>query len=75
MTSPSAPTPRTPGGGTVFRLACGDVMPGCPAVFENPDEQVLMGAVAAHAAEIHSIEEITPEVARSVRAQVVRLSR
>lgn len=55
---------------TTFRLACGDVLPGCSAVFENTDEQRLMGAVAAHADAAHGIGEITPEVARAVRAEI-----
>lgn len=60
---------------TIFRLACGDVLPGCPAVFENTDEPRLMGAVAAHAEAEHGISEITPEVARAVRAEITRQSR
>ncbi len=29
-----------------FKLACGDVMPGCEARFENADRDVLMREVA-----------------------------
>lgn len=54
-----------------FHLACGDVMPGCTARFENTDQGDLMEQVAAHAASAHGITEITPDVARAVAAHVV----
>ena len=54
-----------------FKLACGDVMPGCSARFEAADEQTLLGEVAEHAAEAHGIEEITPEVLEAVQAKIV----
>jgi predicted small metal-binding protein len=55
-----------------FKLACGDVMPGCAAHFEADSEDVLMSRVAAHAAADHGITEITPEVLAAVTAKVVR---
>ncbi len=55
-----------------FTLACGDVMPGCAARFEAGDRDALMHQVATHAAEVHGIREITPEVAAAVDAAVVR---
>ncbi|MGN6251151.1 MAG: DUF1059 domain-containing protein [Marmoricola sp.] len=54
-----------------FRLACGDVMPGCAARFESTDHAELMEQVAAHAASAHGVEEITPDLARAVAAHVV----
>ena len=54
-----------------FRLACGDVMPGCAAHFESNDRADLMEQVAAHAASAHGLTEITPEVAGIVAAHVV----
>ena len=33
-----------------FKLACGDVMPGCSARFENTDKNQMLSEVAAHAA-------------------------
>lgn len=53
-----------------FRLACGDVMPGCAARFESTDRTDLMQQVAAHAASAHGLTEITPEVARTVAAHI-----
>jgi predicted small metal-binding protein len=54
----------------MFRLACGDVMPGCPARFENSDREQLMRDVAAHAAQAHGIVDLTPDVRRAVEAKI-----
>jgi predicted small metal-binding protein len=55
----------------MFKLACGDVMPGCAARFESPDRDQLLAQVAAHAAEQHGIQEITPDVLRAVESKIV----
>ncbi|GAB6985573.1 DUF1059 domain-containing protein [Nocardioides pyridinolyticus] len=55
----------------MFKLACGDVMPGCAATFEDTDRSALMGAVAAHAAADHGITDLTPEVVAAVESKVV----
>lgn len=54
-----------------FRLACGDVMPGCTARFESTDRGELMDQVAAHAAGAHGLTEITPQIAATIEAHVV----
>jgi predicted small metal-binding protein len=54
-----------------FRLACGDVMPGCAARFENDDQDALLGEVADHAARDHDVAVITPEVRQAVLDRVV----
>ena len=54
-----------------FKLACGDVMPGCAARFETNDRDQLLGQVASHAAEAHGITEITPEVLQAVEGKIV----
>ncbi len=53
-----------------LKLACGDVMPGCPARFESADRDGLMDQVATHAAEAHGITEITPEVQQAVESKI-----
>jgi predicted small metal-binding protein len=53
-----------------FKLACGDVMPGCSARFENTDRDDLLRQVAAHAAEAHGITDITPEVLQAVESKI-----
>lgn len=54
-----------------FRLACGDVMPGCSAHFESGDRDGLMAQVGAHAADAHGITELTPEVVQAVEEKIV----
>ncbi len=55
-----------------FKLACGDVMPGCAAHFEAGTQDELLQQVAAHAAADHGITEITPDVAQAVEGKIVR---
>lgn len=54
-----------------FKLACGDVMPGCSARFEDETKDGLLGKVADHAAVDHDITEITPEVRAAVESKIV----
>lgn len=54
-----------------FRLACGDVMPGCTARFENEDQDALLGEVAAHARRDHGLTTVSPEVRQAVLDRVV----
>jgi predicted small metal-binding protein len=54
----------------MFKLACGDVMPGCAARFENSDRGDLLGQVAVHAASAHGITDITPEVFAVVESKI-----
>ena len=39
-----------------FTLACGDVIPGCPATFTADTQEELMAQVAAHANSVHADE-------------------
>ncbi|SDR74799.1 Predicted small metal-binding protein [Nocardioides scoriae] len=57
----------------IFKLACGDVMPGCASTFENIDRTSLMQDVAAHAASDHGITEITPDVHAAINGHVQAL--
>jgi predicted small metal-binding protein len=54
----------------MFKLACGDVMPGCAARFEHTDRDALLAQVAGHAAEAHGITDITPPVLALVERQL-----
>ena len=55
----------------MFKLACGDVMPGCAARFENPDKGAMLADVAGHAASAHGITDLTPEVVSAVESRIV----
>ena len=50
---PSALARRRRNTMAMFKLACGDVMPGCSARFENSSRDALLGQVATHAATHH----------------------
>ena len=53
-----------------FSIACGDVMPGCAATFEADTQDELLALVAPHAAEVHGVTEITPEVLEAVSGAI-----
>lgn len=53
-----------------FQLACGDVMPGCPASFSESSQEALLVLVADHAAREHDLTVITPEVEAAITARI-----
>ncbi len=53
-----------------FKLACGDVMPGCSARFEDETKEGLLGQVVPHAAADHDIAEVTPEIQAAVESKI-----
>lgn len=58
----------------IFKLACGDVMPGCTATFENSSKDALMAAVGAHAGRDHGITDFTPDIVEAVESRIVQLA-
>lgn len=54
----------------IFKLACGDIMPGCSARFENPSRSDLLDAVAQHAAADHGLTTITPDVLSAIDGRI-----
>jgi predicted small metal-binding protein len=53
-----------------YKLACGDVMPGCSARFESHDRDQLMDLVGTHAATAHGVTDITPDVRRAIEGAI-----
>ena len=51
-------------------LRCGDLMEGCPAVFEGETIEDIIKQSAKHAHEEHGIADITPEVQQAVLAAI-----
>ncbi|WP_420451729.1 DUF1059 domain-containing protein [Ilumatobacter sp.] len=49
------------------KFACGDVVPGCDAVFTCSSDDEILQSVAAHAAAVHGISEVP----RSLVDQVI----
>ncbi len=54
-----------------YKIACGDVRPGCTARFESANRDQLLAEVARHAAQDHGIHEITPDMLDLVTAKIV----
>ena len=52
------------------RIACGDVVHGCKAVFTAPTREELIKKVVAHAEEVHGIKEITPAIEAQVNEAI-----
>lgn len=51
-------------------LQCGDVIPGCAAVFEADTEDLLLAEVGEHARRDHDIEEIDDATLDVVRSKI-----
>jgi predicted small metal-binding protein len=54
----------------MMQLRCGDVVPGCSAVFHGQSVDEILRQAVAHAGRDHGIHEITPEVAAAVRGAI-----
>ena len=55
------------------QFACGDVVPGCDAVFDGPTEDEILTSVAAHACAVHGLTEVPAELVTDVRSRIVTL--
>ena len=51
------------------KLACGDLVPGCPAVVTAETEEELLAIAAKHAAEDHGLE-VNEELVAAVKAHI-----
>ena len=52
------------------RIECKSVVPGCDRTGSAETEEALMQQVVAHAAEVHGVKEVTPELAAQVKAAI-----
>jgi len=52
------------------QLACGDLMQGCTFVATAENEQELLQEVAKHAASVHGLTEVTPELLTKIRSAI-----
>ena len=53
------------------RFACGDVVPGCDALFFSPTDDEILADVAVHAAAVHGMSSVPDEVVAQVRSLIV----
>jgi len=51
-------------------FSCGDVIPGCDGQVSAADEDGIFAWAAGHAAEVHGITEVTPELVDTIRANI-----
>lgn len=51
-------------------LRCGDVIPGCAAVFTASTQDELLGQVASHAAEAHDLTNIDDATLDQVKSAI-----
>jgi predicted small metal-binding protein len=58
----------------MHRFSCSEVVPGCDATFEAPDEEGILRQVVVHAREAHGMDEVPPELADEVVARMERVS-
>jgi predicted small metal-binding protein len=56
------------------RFSCSEVVEGCDATFEAPDEEGILRQVVVHAREAHGMDEVPPEVAERVSAGIEDVS-
>jgi predicted small metal-binding protein len=54
----------------MFKLACGDVMPGCAARFESSDRTQLMGQVTSHAAAVHGLTSLSADTMATIESKI-----
>jgi predicted small metal-binding protein len=52
------------------RFACGDVVPGCDAIFVCDSEDEILVQVAQHAAAVHGLTEVPEALAVQVRERI-----
>ncbi len=51
-------------------MRCADLMPGCTFVVTGATEDEVVRKAAQHAKERHNIKEITPDLAKKVKAAI-----
>jgi predicted small metal-binding protein len=52
------------------KLACNDVIPGCPFTTTAENEKDLLEQAAAHAKHSHGVKEVSPELIEKVKRAV-----
>ena len=52
------------------QFCCGDVVPGCTAVFRAEDEPGLFVQITAHANQEHGLAEVPPALLPQIRGSI-----
>lgn len=51
-------------------FACGDVVPGCTARWDELSDEAVLARVAEHATAVHGLVEVPVELVAAVRAAI-----
>jgi predicted small metal-binding protein len=65
---------RAGNGNGMKRFSCAEVVPGCDATFEAPDDEGILRQVVVHAREAHGMDEVPRETADRVTAGIEDVS-
>lgn len=57
----------------MYRLVCGDVMPGCAARFEGTNRALLLAEVARHASRAHGVLDVPVDILTALDCRIVPL--
>ena len=52
-------------------FSCSQVFPGCDAKVQAESEEEVLQQVAAHARDVHGVDEVPPELVAQVRGGIV----
>ena len=52
------------------KFSCGDVVPGCNAVFEAEHEDGILSQVAKHAHADHGLSDVPPALVEAVKLRI-----
>jgi predicted small metal-binding protein len=52
---------------------CGDVVPECPYVTRDEEEEALLARISEHARDAHGMDEVPPEVVDAIRSAIVEV--
>lgn len=53
------------------QFACANVVDGCEGVVTGATEEDVLAAAAQHAAEVHGMSDVPPEVVTAIRSGIV----
>ena len=52
------------------QFACGNVVTGCDGVVQGETEDDVLAAAAAHAKEVHGMDQVPPEVVTAIKSGI-----
>ncbi|MFC4264057.1 DUF1059 domain-containing protein [Arthrobacter cryoconiti] len=55
-------------------FACGDVVPGCEAVWVCSTEDEILASLAGHAGSAHGIHDVSAEMVKTVQEAITTVS-